>query len=70
MIVELVGAVNPQGQDIEDLTYQRTLFPALAMKKEDYQSLRKGKRWATTHVSHGAIEELSPDVFHSENVSP
>jgi hypothetical protein len=34
MIVELVGAVSPRGQDIESLAYQRTLFPAPAMKKK------------------------------------
>ena len=43
MIVELANTVSRQDETVEWITYQITLFPAPATRKENYQRLRKSK---------------------------
>ena len=59
IIVELAKIVSSQDRNNGRLTYQSTLFPEPATKGRNYQSLRKSKRHAATHVFRGSIEANS-----------
>src|SRR6266851_9207726 len=54
MIVELANIVSFQDRNIQRLTYQSTLFPEPATKRESYQPLGDHKHRLETHVFHGS----------------
>src|SRR5260221_4662295 len=70
MIVELSNIVSAREESIEGIAHQRTLLPAPATKKRNYQPHQKGKRRATTYVSHGSKVVNSVQMISTLRVCP